>query len=179
VARKGKPKAPKPPKRIPYTFLPPEEPDGSVPEPYRQTGQLTAAHHAHLVEARICVVWARGWKPDKDEERVLGKAKKASDFDRELRDWDFVILLNEVAWTHLEPLQRRALVDHELCHCAAALDPETGDQLEDERCRPVWRIRKHDLEEFREVVERNGLYKDDLARFASACAAKVKHLPPR
>lgn len=65
-----------------------------------------------------------------------------------------------------------ALLDHELCHAAPSLDDETLDVKYDERGRPVWRVRKHNIEEFTEVVERHGLWKKDLERFAEAIAKK-------
>ncbi len=41
-----------------------------------------------------------------------------------------------------------------------------GEPATDERGRRVYRIRKHDLEEFRAIVERYGCYKRDLEDFA-------------
>ena len=36
----------------------------------------------------------------------------------------------------------------------------------------MWRIRKHDLEEFREIVARHGTWKGDIEKFAEALLAK-------
>ena len=63
---------------------------------------------------------------------------------------------------------RRAILFHELKHAAPTCHPRTGAQLEDERGRKLWRIRKHDLEEFVDVVEAFGTYKRDVENFYSA-----------
>ncbi len=44
----------------------------------------------------------------------------------------------------------------------------------DERGRRVFRTRKHDIEEFRCIVERHGCYKTDLVAFAQAIVDKRK-----
>lgn len=52
--------------------------------------------------------------------------------------YDFIITFDVAEWKALTEAQRRALVDHELCHCAV------GDN--------GWRVRAHDIEEFRAVL---------------------------
>src|SRR3990167_6477780 len=85
---------------------------------------IVDAHHEHLSEARIALAWHRGWKQDKDGRLTLGKCKKASDLDRELAEFDFVIILNHEAWHDpgCRDKQKRALMDHELCHAGVKLD---------------------------------------------------------
>jgi hypothetical protein len=109
-----------------------------------------------------------------DGRLTLGKCKKASDLDRELSQWDFVILLRKAFWTHegVTFAQRRALLDHELCHAAVALDGH-GQPVRDERDRIVYRTRKHDLEEFTAIVERHGCWMRDLELFAAALRRSV------
>jgi hypothetical protein len=138
-------------------------------EPYRVLAAVRKEHHSDLHKARIALAWRKGFKPDTDGHLVLGKCVKAPDLQRELVDWDFVILLNREVWMDQGwPIEKkRALLDHELCHAARAED-EYGAQKEDERGRLVWRIRKHDIEEFQEVVTRHGCYKRDLENFARA-----------
>jgi len=136
---------------------------------YRLLRELVTAHHPELLGANIALAWCTSWKPDVDGIVTLGKCKKASDLDRELAVYDFIILLREAFWT--DPLvtdhQRRALLDHELTHAAVKLD-DHGEPVEDERGRVVYRVRKHDLEEFTAIVERYGMYKKDLEVFARA-----------
>lgn len=76
-------------------------------------------------------------------------------------------VLNKEFWDQFDDEKRLALMDHELCHAAAALDSEYAQKY-DERGRRVWRVRKHDIEEFRDVVKRHGCYKSDLEEFAKA-----------
>jgi hypothetical protein len=136
---------------------------------YELLAELVALYHEELEGARIALAWCTSWKPDVDGRVTLGKCKKASDLDRELSRWDFVILLRKTFWTdeRVTLAQRRALLDHELCHAARKLD-QHGQPCEDQRGRHVYRTRKHDLEEFTAVVERHGLWQRDLEMFAAA-----------
>ena len=52
-------------------------------------------------------------------------------------------------------------------HAARKYD-DKGEPVIDERGRPVYRMRKHDIEEFADVVARYGCYKADLESFAAA-----------
>lgn len=161
--RSTKPKA----KKVSYELIPRDSAIGE--RIYPMLEEIIAAHHDHLVDARIALAWATAWKADADGIITLGKCKKASDLDRELMAFDFVILLNRGFWYDLrvKDHQRRALLDHELCHASVKYD-EAGDVAVDERGRTVYRIRKHDIEEFSAIVERHGTYKADLERFAQA-----------
>jgi hypothetical protein len=117
---------------------------------YRLLRELVMAYHEHLKDARIALAWCTSWKPDVDGRVTLGKCKKASDLDRELATFDFIILLKKSFWQDLAvtPDQRRALLDHELCHAGVKLDERTGEPVYDERGRKVYRVVKHDVEEF-------------------------------
>jgi hypothetical protein len=160
-------------KKVHYTVIYRKTETGETAPEYELLDRLVAEHHPDLAEAEFVLVWRDSWKPDKDLRQTLGKCKRASDFDREMREYDFAIILNRMAWGHLSAAQREALMDHELTHAAPAIDDETGDQKEDERGRKLWRIRKHDIEEFTSIVRRHGLYKDDLAEFVKAAARKA------
>lgn len=73
--------------------------------------------------------------------------------------------------------QRIALLDHELCHAAPMLDDRTQEQVVDERGRKVWRMVKHDIEEFGAIVQRHGLYKADLEKFGAEILKKARTEP--
>jgi hypothetical protein len=62
------------------------------------------------------------------------------------------------------------VIDHELCHAQVSMD-SNGEPKTDENGRTVYRTRKHDIEEFKEVVARHGLYKSDVESFAKAILA--------
>jgi hypothetical protein len=137
-------------------------------------------HHRELIGANIALAWCTSWRADLDGRQTLGQCKRASDLDRECAPYDFVILLNKDFVTNpaVSEKQREALLDHELCHATVKLDPETHEPMVDERNRTVYRVRKHDIEEFGEVVERHGCYKRDLEKFAQALRrAKQPELP--
>lgn len=163
---------PKKPKKVNYVMIPDVE-----SKPWNMLAEMVAANHPHLTNAKITLVWRRSLKRDKDGLLVLGKCKKASDLDKETvlarsgKECDFVIILNEEAWHDLSDEQREALIDHELCHAQVARDKD-GIAKKDERGRTVYRSRKHDIEEFREIVERHGLYKKDLEEFVKAARKK-------
>jgi hypothetical protein len=158
---------PKRPKRVSYEVIHPESVIGHPL--YARLETLVAEHHPELGRARIALAWCTSWKPDVDGRVTLGKCKRASDLDRELAAYDFVILLRRSFWLddRVSDAQRTALLDHELCHAALKYD-EKGEPVEDERGRLVWRTRRHDLEEFSEVVQRHGMWNADLERFAAA-----------
>lgn len=148
------------------------QPGSDAGEPmYEMLAELVAAHHDDLskTNARIALAWNLSWQQDVDGRVTLGKCKKATDLDRELYAYDFVILLNMSFWqdADVKESQRRALLDHELMHAQVKLD-EDGEYAIDIRNRYVYRIRKHDIEEFSAIVARHGTYKRDLEVFYAA-----------
>lgn len=166
-----RPKKLKRPKAVAYVLIP-EKSDIGRPM-YEQLFAIVDEYHQELSASnvRIALAWSLAWKPDVDGRLTLGKCKKASDLDRELAPYDFVILLNRDFWQNprFTDLQRKALLDHELLHAAIAYD-ENGEGKVDERGRTVYRIRKHDLEEFSEIASRYGCWKKDIEDFARALA---------
>jgi hypothetical protein len=154
--------------------------DSAVGRPmYALLDELVAEYHEDLKDARIALAWCSSWKPDADGRVTLGQCKKASDLDRELAPFDFVILLQRHFWRDdlfVTDDQRRALLDHELMHAALKYD-EHGEPAVDERGRKIYRIRKHDLEEFSAIAERHGLWKRDLERFAAALNRRARTQP--
>jgi hypothetical protein len=156
-------------KRVAYKLIDPKSDQGKSMYA-RLRAELEQPHHEDIAQARVALAWCTSWKPDVDGRVTLGKCRKASDLDREFIQFDYVILLNQAWWFDLnvDDAMRDAVLDHELCHAAPALDLRTGDQVRDERGRLCWRIRKHDLEEFVGVAERRGTYKRDIEAFYAA-----------
>jgi len=107
---------------------------------------------------------------------VLAKARKLSGLnaflinaasgavDGEANVPMFVVEVAEDTWGRLSEAQRKALVDHELCHCRVELDDDDEQVLS---------MRGHDLEEFSCIVERHGLWKSDVARFGAEVAEQL------
>ncbi len=163
----------KKPKKVNYRLIPRE---GDKTGLYEMLDGLVEDHHEHLTNAKIAVAWNLSWQPDVDGRVTLGKCKRASDLDRELAGYDFVVILRQEFFQHPDATddQRRAILDHELCHAEVKCD-EDGEPLVDEQGRTVYRIRKHDIEEFSEIVARHGCYRRDIEVFA-AQLEKAKQL---
>jgi hypothetical protein len=142
-------------------------------EPYQILASMRKFHD-DVGEAAIGLAWRKRLKEDKDGHLVLGKCVKVSDLYREFAAYNFIIVLNREVWEDSEFTidKKNALVDHELCHAAAASDDEGA--VYDERHRRVFRVRKHDIEEFHAVVQRHGCYKRDLEAFAEALKKRRK-----
>jgi hypothetical protein len=180
------------PKRVSYELIPRD--NVATGPMYALLAELVDAHHRDLREASIVLAWCTSWRPDVDGRVILGKCKKASDLDRELTTYDFVILLSRSFWRNQDLLiadastseedrnaartRQRALLDHELMHACVKFD-DKGEPVYDERGRKVYRVRKHDLEEFVDVVKRHGIYKSDIEAFAKALGQeKAKPFKP-
>ena len=67
----------------------------------------------------------------------------------------FVLLIDAGIWEELPDAHRAALVDHELCH---------GGKT----AKGKWTIRGHDLEEFRAIIVRHGLWREAVTAFVEA-----------
>lgn len=126
-------------------------------------------------QCRVALVFRHGLKRNRDGQLVLGKCKKVGALDQEFEAFDFIIILNQEAWKTLSAEQRTALMHHELCHAAIAEDPN-GNTKKDARNRTCFRVRKHDIEEFGEVINHHGCYKQDLENFVATAMRSKK--PP-
>jgi hypothetical protein len=165
---RGRPKSDKPKKRKKVTVqLIKEKHAGEVTEPYRLLQEIRDAEHGHLGDAKIGMAWRLGWRANTDGQLQLGACRKRGDLDRELDGFDFIILLNREAFAVLNEKSKRALIDHELTHAQIVNDSD-GNPKHDDRDRLVCRIRKHDVEEFRVIVERHGAWTQNLAKMAQA-----------
>jgi len=125
---------------------------------------LVEANHPHLVKLKIAYLFKLAPESKSRKPARSGKKKtwaKASlippKYEELLNDnYKFLIEFDGAVWAALNIKQKRALVDHELCHCGNDIDG-------------VY-MKHHDLEEFRSIVERYGFWKDDVRLFAESCA---------
>lgn len=140
------------------------------PELYRLMDDLIAEHHPDLEDANIVLAWKYSWKPNQDGHLVLGKFQVASAIDRALHGYDARILLNHEVWESVEftPIQKKALLDHELCHGAKKYGSDMEPTYDPHTQRPNYRVRKHDVEEFNCIGRRYGCWKGDIEAFALA-----------
>lgn len=154
-------------KEIPYSVVEEIE-NGKVHEAYELMRELIREQHTHLAAARIQICWRYNWKPDKDGRMKLGEMRLCADPDRLLHERDFVMSLNYKAWQMMMIGQHRAVIDHELTHCQVELEEDGETVKMDTHGRIVYRLRGHDIEEFSEVVLRNGAYMPELESFGTA-----------
>lgn len=118
--------------------------------------------HPHLAEARIEYLFTE--KPAKRGGRELfGKASKVSGRWSHLTELDFVVEVALPLWNDLSEVQRNALVDHLLEHCAGEENEETGEIK--------WGIREPELREFATVLHRHGAWNDTLVSLVRVASA--------
>ncbi|KKN80808.1 hypothetical protein LCGC14_0326140 [marine sediment metagenome] len=155
---------------------------GKVRSPYRIMESLIKSHRKDLADAQIAIAWRMGWRADADGKLKLGTMSLASEFQRDLPSdaYDAVMLLNHEAFNKgiLNDQQQEAVIFHELCHLEIAKDTD-GEPKMDDKKRTCFRLRKHDIEEFNEVVAKFGYYKADVEQFAAtAIEARSQPLLP-
>jgi len=141
--------------------------------------QLIPEYHPHLIEASIVYLFTTQERKYRGDV-VLGTAQRlgmlpryfSSGTSADLEEgYDFCILLSQDQWKFLTHDQRRALIDHQLSHCGVR---RTVNHLTQE-VSEHWTLLPHDVEEFRGVIERHGLWRPDLRQFAEEA---VKHRQP-
>lgn len=113
--------------------------------------EMATKYHRQLKGRKIAVIMQDVASMKKDK-LIYGWAGLPSPRLRPLLDekYDFVICLALDAWLIAEKNKREAIIDHELCHCQI-----------DENGKPY--IRPHDYEEFVEIVDRHGFWRQDFA----------------
>jgi len=140
---------------------------------YTMMDELIAAYHPDLSVGNIQLWWKSNFKEDRSGMLVCGRCHIVDEKMRQVGDVDIIIELNEQVFNDPDTTNelKRAIMDHELCHPRPIIDNETGDQREDVQGRKLWFNRKHDLEEFREIVERHGFYRQEVQDFATTFQA--------
>jgi hypothetical protein len=95
---------------------------------------------------------------------VLASTRKVSDMIKPLlsQELDILVVIAEDQWVLLSNEQRRALIDHELCHITPTKNCDG------------WTTRAHDIEEFQEILDRYGLWKGDLFMAGTSMAKAVQ-----
>lgn len=110
-----------------------------------------------------------------DDKVIAGMCIRVDDRNRTVHDQDFIIEIAKDVWDEAPSDEfRNALMDHELGHAGVRCD-ENGDVIYDEKTnRPKTYIKKHDIEEFEDVLERHGAYHKNLRSFLDAFARHKK-----
>jgi len=118
--------------------------------------ELIEQYHPWLKEARVGFVFRD--EPQKSGNKlVIGKVSKVCEQFKPHMDLDFLIWIAESFYVNMDDDRRKALIDHELCHCGF-IDGTA-------------RMCSHDIEEFTVVVQRWGLWRPDLITFGHAVEA--------
>lgn len=80
---------------------------------------------------------------------------------------DFLVTLDKDFWMGGTDRDREILMFHEMKHMEHAKDRDSEPRFNEEG-RPVWVLRAHDIEEFRETVARYGAFSQDIRQFIEA-----------
>lgn len=132
---------------------------------------IIKAHRPKLEILKIAYVF-RDVAPVSGGKTTVGMCYRSDDRNFVLHHFDFIIEIGKDVWDDASDDFRRAIMDHELGHIHINLD-ESGTPIRDEKTGR-WKvgIRKHDVEEFDEILERHGTYHSDLRKFLNGWARK-------
>jgi len=120
--------------------------------------------HSELAKAKIVYLFKDVETWTSNGKTVLAKTYKVPGQWHYLSGYDILVIVNRIAWLVLDPEQREALIDHELCHVLKS---------EDQNGNPKYSLAGHDLEEFAAVVQRHGLWMGDVAQFMAAASQQL------
>lgn len=174
MARRRKPAKPKP---VTYELI---AKDSDVGRPiHALVRELIDAHHEELREARIAIAWATAWRTDQDGFVLCARISRPSDLDRELAPYDLVLQINRAWYYRLSTTEflRRVKLDTALQSVTRRID-RAGEPAHDERLRPLYRGVKPDVQEYKVILERYGIYSSEIERLEVAMRrAKYGRLP--
>lgn len=120
--------------------------------------KLIPDFHPHL--KNVPIMYLFNGKKMKPWAQIGARSAK----ERFISGYFFLMEVNHAQWVLLTDAQREALVDHELCH--AGIDSETGEPY----------LIDHDIEEFSIIVERHGLWREDVKLFGRVCSDQLSLL---
>ncbi len=162
-------------------FFPEEGPDDPRPMMAQLVEECEEFHELHRGEATIMTVM-RAEPKAKNGRSILGEMAlpRFQGSTGAFAMWllamstngiipDFIMTLDAAWWAGATGHQRAGLIHHELMHAEHAKDKE-GEPKFTETGQPIWAIRGHHIEEFRETVERYGDFAGDVTPFVLAAA---------
>lgn len=145
------------------------------------TGPLANDAHEHLSDARIGVLWTNAINSTKmrrvmataEIPQTMGGAWKRGRAEQQIRDWfdsdvDFLLTFYAPECSVLDDRSFCALVEHELYHCAQAVDQYGEPKFDRMTGAPLYAIKGHDVEEFTGVVRRYGATSNDVRELVAA-----------
>lgn len=126
----------------------------------------------HLVHLRGLVRITYMFKPEasvSDGKTIAGKCIKVDARNRTLHDYDFIIEIARDVWDEATEEFRYALLHHELLHVGVKRDDD-GEIMRDDAGYLKTYCRRHDIEDFEEILEVHGAYHAGLRSFLDAFA---------
>jgi hypothetical protein len=150
-----------------------------------EDGELANPDHQHLADADIGVLWTN-CANNRRMRSVIGQAEmmppqafgawQKGRVVQQMSEWfgdlpDFVLTFYAPAAATMDDASFCALVEHELYHCAQALD-QYGMPKFTKEGRPVFAMRGHDVEEFVGVVARYGATASGVSAMVEAAARR-------
>jgi hypothetical protein len=120
--------------------------------------------HGKLIKSSFLILFKHGGWESKGR-TILGRVKVVGDDIRSTFGYDAIIYLNRNAWVMFSPVQKKYLLDHELCHLDVVVDKNFDTKIGEDG-RPKLTTNPHDLEDFVAVVKRHGLIMEDMKRLA-------------
>jgi len=164
---------------IPNAFAPP---DNSAHPATIAARLMQLPEHAHLAEHDVSFGWlVRGVQKEKGGRVELGSVHVVKTmFQGQFKDLclqmlermlgylpDYLVVLDAQWWAQASPIDREALVYHELSHVKQAVD-RYGAPRFDREGNPVFELVRHDVEAFNAEVRRYGAWKSDISGFLEA-----------
>lgn len=147
--------------------------------------------HEHLIDADVGVLWTSAPNVSKGRQ-VIGTAEtptftcggwKRARQEMQIRQWfgglpDFIITLDALHCAQASDVEFCALIEHELYHCAQAVDEFGVPKFNRDTGLPKFAIKGHDVEEFVGVVRRYGVTSEAVADLIIAASkpAEVSNL---
>lgn len=116
----------------------------------------------------------RAEAPISDNKVTAGMCVRVDDRNRTIHGVDFVIEISQDVWLEANDQFKLALMDHELGHVGIRMDADGQPEMDEKTMRIKTYIKKHDIEEFEDVLERHGDYHKELRSFLEAFARHKK-----
>lgn len=150
-----------------------------------EDGAIHNPDHAHLHDADLGFLWSSA--PCASKGRMVAGMAEIPAFrcnqwqkarqELQIRGWfglmpDFIITLDAYYCQDASDPEFLALVEHELYHCAQAVDEFGAPRFNQQTGRPTFTIKGHDVEEFVGVVRRYGVTSEAVADLVVAAANK-------
>lgn len=104
---------------------------------------------------------------------TAGMCYRQDDKQRTLHGYDFIIEIGRDLWDEATDDFKRALMDHELGHVGIRWQaPNDPEMTEDVPPRIKTYCKRHEIEEFSDVLKRHGTYHESLRNFLAAYAER-------